>query len=161
LRRNDDGQLVFTVAGAKLVEGDEYGKGQDWRRIFVTIENEQSIFLRDRALENGGRPLLLGIDRYPKLTRWIRNLSKECFPSVGSRDNVASYTFRHLVSGEMKAAGWDEQKIAMVLGQRATSTQRYYGRARMSKSKCSIRHVEAAREVRVRKQKNFTVAVAI
>lgn len=156
-----DGELIFTVAGAKLDGSDEDGKGQEWRRIFVTVKNDQSRFLRERILKNGGRPLLVGIDIYTKLTRWIRNLSKECFPGIGSRDHVATYTFRHLISGEMKAAHWDPQKIAMVLGQQASGTQQYYGRARLSKTVCSIRHVEAASEVRMRKQKKLSVVVAI
>lgn len=139
--------LVFTIAGIKT------GKmqGQEWRRIWVKVENDQSNFLLTRIVANHGQPILIGFECFTRLTPWIRQLSKECFKTLKTSEHVTVYTFRHLIGSEMKGSGFDGKQIALVLGQQSDETQEVYGRARMAKGGTSIIHVEAASSVRNKK----------
>lgn len=142
-------QLVFTLAGRKLAAN----KGQPWRQIHVSVGDSQSEYLRDKILANNRRPLVVRLDSPERLTRWLRELSQQCFPTITSDNHVTCYTFRHLISSQMKAAGYSGESIAMALGQQSDVTQQYYGRARLSKKRSSsIKLVDAPIQVRLCKK---------
>jgi len=152
-----NGDLVITVAGAKTGPS----KGQAWRHITVSIENEQAEHLRDRIIGMGGGPIVIGLERHERLSHWLRKVSERCFPNLENNEHVTGYTFRHMLSSEMKAAEFDEKKAAMVLGEQSADTQQYYGRARLAQGKFWIKDVVAASPVRAKKRKDFSVPLSL
>jgi len=178
---NGESILAFAVRGAKTAPelGPELeGKGQALRRIEMTCQSPESIWLRDHIAQSGSAHLEIKEATTPRsptgmwlspaeqerrlsvsLGKQMTRLGARAFPK--QRKNVTPYVFRHALAADMKADEMiSDQTIAACLGQQSTRTLRHYGGSNRGRKLRSVRsqqiiRVTASSPIRRQKQGPF------
>ncbi len=178
---NGESILAFAVRGAKTAPelGPELGgKGQALRRIEMTCQSPESIWLRDYIAQSGSARLEIKEATTPRspsgiwlsvaeqerrltvsLGKLMTRLGVRAFPR--QRKNVTPYVFRHALAADMRAdERISDEIIAACLGQQSTRTLQHYGGSNRGRKLRSVRsqqiiRVTASSPIRRQKQGPF------
>ncbi|MBO9432533.1 site-specific integrase [Sulfitobacter sp. R18_1] len=163
---NGENTLTFTVKGAKTAPelGPELeAKGQALRRIEMTCQSPESIWLRDYIAQSGSARLEIKEATTPRspsgmwlsvaeqerrltvsLGKLMTRLGARAFPR--QRKNVTPYVFRHALAADMKAdEKISDEIIAACLGQQSTRTLQHYGGSNRGRKLRSVRSQQIIR----------------
>jgi len=124
---DEDGNLVFTIAGAKYREGEQ---GQEWRKITCPVQALDTQIVRDAVIA-AGRELLIVAPSAKGMWSAVNYFAKQAFS--GHDYHISPYSMRHQVGADLKGEGWPPATIAMALGHQTDRTSGVYGRPNLAK----------------------------
>lgn len=145
--RKDDGNLEFTVMGAKVGKHS----GQQERHIVVAASDGVALELR-RLLSVGSpvqsRELIGKVNTYCKA---VARCGKKLFPEKKTNKQLTAYSARHQYKNDIRDAGLSREEIAKAMGHATTKSSSYYGtRVKSGGGAVKPRSVNATRKVKVR-----------
>lgn len=127
-------EIEFRIIGSKLNRRMKRGIGV--RKIKVKINDENAKYFKsivDKFNENpGSYDHKIEIESSKAFSGYITKISKKLWPK--KKYHASAYSFRHAKATELKNSGYDQIKIAQVMGHASVRSQQSYGR-KSSKSK--------------------------
>ncbi|ACS80790.1 tyrosine-type recombinase/integrase [Maridesulfovibrio salexigens] len=145
--KNIDGFLHVKIEGAKITNF----AGQPWREmVFNPKQDEFAYMVYESVQAAGGSDIWL----QPYSQQALRKShSKAVEKALGSKwkNKVSLYTHRHALSADLKAAGYNPEKIALAMGHSSDRSQAYYGMAKQATGHTGrgLVEVKAARKVKL------------
>lgn len=148
--RDEDGQLILHVIGAKVVEGQQ---GQAWREIGYSTDDEhslvQALLIELRSI--GTAELLIAVESKVAWTSHLRRIGRALWPRIKSE--TTGFTLRHMAASDWKASGLSEDEVSMALGHAVSRTSSFYGQRQISRGAgmlqpTSVRAATAVKQTR-------------
>lgn len=139
--------IKAVIKGAKVREMT----GQPDRSIFIALDDRPDSLAGQlqESLKNG--PINVGLTDEKLFSGAVRDAARREWPK--RKVDLSAYSLRHQFAGDLKAAGWKDEKIAEAMGHVTTKTASYYGDRKQGRGGLVIDGVEASRKVKKPKKK--------